>query len=66
MSELRAVIGGSAAGGQPSELPPGWLEPDLAFNRHIDGLDGSRWTYRNALGTTASTRSDTSAFACSQ
>jgi len=39
---------------------------DLAFNLHIDGLDGSRWTYRNPLGTTAPARSDTSAFACSR
>ena len=39
---------------------------DLAFNLHLDGLDGSRWTYRNPLGTTAATRFDPSAFACSQ
>ena len=38
---------------------------DLAFNLHIDDIDGGRWTYRNPLGVTASTKSDTSAFACS-
>ena len=39
---------------------------DLAFNLHIDGLDGTRWTYRNRLGATASTRSDLTAFGCSE
>ncbi len=37
---------------------------DLAFNLHIDDIDGGRWTYRNPLAATASTRSDLTAFAC--
>ncbi len=37
---------------------------DLAFNLHVTSHNGRRWTHRNRLGTTAATRSDTSAFDC--
>ena len=37
---------------------------DLAFNLHIDGPDGKRWTHRNRQGQTASTASDLSFFPC--
>ena len=37
---------------------------DLAFNLHVTSPNGRRWTWRNRLGETASTTSDTSAFDC--
>ncbi len=38
----------------------------LEFNLLITAPDGTSWTHRNAQGMTASTRSDTQAFRCSQ
>ncbi len=38
---------------------------DLGFELRITGPDGDTWTHTNQAGTTASTRSDTSAFRCS-
>ena len=37
---------------------------DLAFNLQVTSHNGRRWMHRNRLGTTAATRSDTSAFDC--
>ncbi len=38
---------------------------DLGFELRITGPDGDTWTHTNEAGTTAPTRSDTSAFICS-
>ena len=38
---------------------------DVAFNLHVTSGGGREWTHRNRLGETAATRSDTSAFVCS-
>ena len=38
---------------------------DLGFQLRITGPDGETWTHTNEAGTTAPTRSDTSAFRCS-
>ncbi len=37
---------------------------DLGFQLRITGPDGDTWTHTNGAGTTAPTRSDTSAFRC--
>ena len=37
---------------------------DLAFNLHVEGPGGDRWTHRNRLGRVADTRSDVEAFGC--
>ena len=39
---------------------------DVAFNLHVTSSSGRQWTHRNRLGETAATRSDTSAFVCSE
>ncbi len=38
---------------------------DLGFELRVTGPDGDTWTHTNEAGTTAPTRSDTSAFRCS-
>ncbi len=38
---------------------------DLEFNLWVTGPNGHRWTHSNRQGVTASTKSDTSAFSCS-
>lgn len=37
---------------------------DVHFNLWVSGPNGRRWTYKNKLGRTAATRSDTAAFPC--
>ncbi len=39
---------------------------DVAFNLHVTSSTGRQWTHRNRLGETAATRSDTSAFVCTE